>query len=352
MGPGADHPEGPGCRHLRPGRRRQKPCFLFGRAVVWNRNKPVKCEPPLQRGPSAGTPATGTVAGYRRHRRAAEPACSACSPANRLYERRRRGAEQVPAAQFPPQFPAAERTVAELRRQGRLEPVDAALVAAFLGLAEAVDASPWTAPLWRQYREAAEALRQVGATDSRDPVRALLTQLDDAGEKGGSPRRRGDGIPCNVEQMPRTVGDGCVQVVEDDFAQLWTGVLYVGGGAVPTYSAGPWLKSWHCIGVGIDVEHTPSPRHREHRPTHHNQALRPSLRRINLLIWQIGARCHRRAGLDSPRSRDGCGSCRHLVGRRVRAGVEQDPDPSRDSNDRDNHGQQQARATESSHQSL
>jgi len=119
------------------------------------------------------------VAGYRRHRRAAEPACSACSTANRLYEQRRLGGALSPPPQFPPQFPAAERTIAELRRQGRLEPVDAALVGAFLGLAEAVDASPWAAPLWRQYRDATEALRQAGAADGRDAVRALLAQLDD-----------------------------------------------------------------------------------------------------------------------------------------------------------------------------
>ncbi|CAN5309268.1 hypothetical protein BH24ACT7_BH24ACT7_24150 [soil metagenome] len=68
--------------------------------------------------------------------------------------------------------PPAARTVAELRRQGRLEPVDAALVAAFLGLAEAVDANPWAAPLWRQYRDATEALRQAGAADGRDAARS------------------------------------------------------------------------------------------------------------------------------------------------------------------------------------
>jgi len=77
------------------------------------------------------------------------------------------------------QAAAAARTVAELRRQGRLEPVDAALVAAFLGLAEAVDANPWAAPLWRQYRDATEALGQAGAADGRDAARSLLAQFYD-----------------------------------------------------------------------------------------------------------------------------------------------------------------------------
>ena len=140
----------------------------------------MRCAAPLTRGPRKGEPATGSLAGFQRHARAGEAPCPACRRANAEAGRRRRDkpGPQLPP-QLPAQLPAAQRTVAELRRQGRLEPVDAALVEASLGLAEAVDANPWSAPLWGRYREAGEALRQVGATDGRDAARSLLAQLTD-----------------------------------------------------------------------------------------------------------------------------------------------------------------------------
>jgi len=60
---------------------------------------------------------------------------------------------------------------------GRLEPVDGALVNAFLGLADAVDAAPENAALWRQYREAEADVRRVGVAHDPDAVQALLDQI-------------------------------------------------------------------------------------------------------------------------------------------------------------------------------
>ncbi len=54
------------------------------------------------------------------------------------------------------------RTLAELRRMGRLEPVDAAVVQALRSMARALDEDPGNAALWRQYRE---ALRELTADD-------------------------------------------------------------------------------------------------------------------------------------------------------------------------------------------
>jgi len=111
-----------------------------------------------------GKQATGTPAGYQRHARAGEAPCVPCRQANAEAGRRRRAGAPSPApspAQIPANLPAALRTVAELRRLGRLEAVDAARVQALLGLAEAVDANPWSAPLWERYREALKVLRET-----------------------------------------------------------------------------------------------------------------------------------------------------------------------------------------------
>jgi len=75
------------------------------------------------------------------------------------------------------QLTAARATVRELRRLGRLEPVDDAVVTVVLGLAAAVDASPDNAALWRQYREAVADLRGVGSDGDPDAVQALLDAL-------------------------------------------------------------------------------------------------------------------------------------------------------------------------------
>lgn len=55
------------------------------------------------------------------------------------------------------------RTIAELRRMGRLEKVDAAAVQAVRSMARALDADPANAALWRQYRE---TLRELIADDA------------------------------------------------------------------------------------------------------------------------------------------------------------------------------------------
>lgn len=50
----------------------------------------MTCTAPLTRGPSEGLPATGTTAGFQRHRRAGERPCPLCSRANRDATRRAR----------------------------------------------------------------------------------------------------------------------------------------------------------------------------------------------------------------------------------------------------------------------
>lgn len=49
-------------------------------------------------------------------------------------------------------------TLRELRRIGRLEPIDTAKVQALKSMAAALDGNPSNAALWRQYREALEEL--------------------------------------------------------------------------------------------------------------------------------------------------------------------------------------------------
>ncbi len=55
-----------------------------------------------------------------------------------------------------------------LWNMGRLEKIDAARIEICRLLADAVDANPENANLWRQYREAEEVLRSVGAKDVED----------------------------------------------------------------------------------------------------------------------------------------------------------------------------------------
>ena len=67
-----------------------------------------------------------------------------------------------------------ERTLAELRRLGRVERVDAAAVQGLRSMAFALDDNPQNAALWRQYRE---ALRELTADDSDGSVEAALDSL-------------------------------------------------------------------------------------------------------------------------------------------------------------------------------
>lgn len=71
---------------------------------------------------------------------------------------------------------AAEMTVHALRELGRLDTVDEARVVTLVALADAVDADPANASLWREYRAAESALRELSAGDV-DEFAALLDSL-------------------------------------------------------------------------------------------------------------------------------------------------------------------------------
>jgi len=74
-----------------------------------------------------------------------------------------------------------EQTLKELRRLGRVEKIDAAQVQALRSMARALDADPWNAALWRQYRE---ALRELTADDSDgsfdEAAAGLLAEMGDS----------------------------------------------------------------------------------------------------------------------------------------------------------------------------
>ena len=63
---------------------------------------------------------------------------------------------------------AIEVLIEALYLLGRLEKVDSARIEIARLLARSVDAHPENANLWRQYREAEDALRTVGANDVED----------------------------------------------------------------------------------------------------------------------------------------------------------------------------------------
>jgi hypothetical protein len=67
-----------------------------------------------------------------------------------------------------------EQTLKELRRLGRIEKIDAAAVQALRSMAFALDADPFQAPLWRQYRE---ALKELTADDDHGSADAALAAL-------------------------------------------------------------------------------------------------------------------------------------------------------------------------------
>jgi len=82
---------------------------------------------------------------------------------------------------------AVETTVEALRSTGRLEAMDEARVIAACALADAVDADPTNASLWREYRAAVETLGL--ATDGgTDEFAALMAGL--SAEVGDSKNRR------------------------------------------------------------------------------------------------------------------------------------------------------------------
>ena len=122
------------------------------------------CIPLLARGPRQGLPATGSTAGFQRHRRAGERPCALCRRANRDATRRARAPVGRPTLGPGEQAAAAAGTIAELMRMGRLGPVDAARIETVLGLAELCDVNPRNPALWGVYRRALAAL-QAETTD-------------------------------------------------------------------------------------------------------------------------------------------------------------------------------------------
>jgi len=75
---------------------------------------------------------------------------------------------------------AIEVLVEALYSLGRLEKVDSARVEIARLLAKAVDENPENANLWRQYREAEDVLRTVGADDVKDFNETLASIWGDA----------------------------------------------------------------------------------------------------------------------------------------------------------------------------
>lgn len=72
---------------------------------------------------------------------------------------------------------AIAKVIAALTELGRLEDVDAALVQSAQSLAEAVDAQPDNASLWREYRAAEAALRACGQGKGDDALARALAEL-------------------------------------------------------------------------------------------------------------------------------------------------------------------------------
>lgn len=70
---------------------------------------------------------------------------------------------------------AIEETLAELKRMGRLERIDAAKVQALRSMAEALDLNPFNSQMWKEYRE---AIGGLASDDSgSDSVDELLDEL-------------------------------------------------------------------------------------------------------------------------------------------------------------------------------
>jgi hypothetical protein len=71
---------------------------------------------------------------------------------------------------------AVDSTIQALRESERLTPIDSARITALEVLADAVDADPSNASLWREYRTAEAALREVN-DDGDDEFADLLNRL-------------------------------------------------------------------------------------------------------------------------------------------------------------------------------
>jgi hypothetical protein len=70
---------------------------------------------------------------------------------------------------------AIEETLAELKRMGRLEKVDAARIQAVRSMARALDQNPFNSQMWREYREAIGGL--IADDSGSDSIDELLDEL-------------------------------------------------------------------------------------------------------------------------------------------------------------------------------
>jgi len=70
---------------------------------------------------------------------------------------------------------ALEETIAELQRMGRLEPIDAASIAALRSMAKELDAGGRSIQLWKAYAETLERLMR--RDDDDDGIDELIAQL-------------------------------------------------------------------------------------------------------------------------------------------------------------------------------
>ena len=90
---------------------------------------------------------------------------------------------------------AVEETVEALMAAGRLEGVDSARVAMVRALADAVDADPTNASLWREYRAAEISLREVGQVDDdgfKELLESLSSSVGDKADAGKKKSGKGD----------------------------------------------------------------------------------------------------------------------------------------------------------------
>lgn len=73
-------------------------------------------------------------------------------------------------------------TLAELKRSGRLGPLDGARVQALRSIADSLDVRPNNSQMWKEYREALEGLMARGddSNESDAIIAKLRTPLRDA----------------------------------------------------------------------------------------------------------------------------------------------------------------------------
>ena len=98
-------------------------------------------------------------------------------------------------------YDAVETTIAALTEADRLTDEHAAVVQAARSLADAVDAEPGNASLWREFRAVIETLRSIGATEEDDDevtlilaaLRGAAPVVDAKDTKPAKSRSRGGG---------------------------------------------------------------------------------------------------------------------------------------------------------------